>query len=207
MQFHVHRVPFFLEPDYDEALESVENNTQRMHRKWGGKEAYLRQRQRHDLGGRGEEVGIGSFDGKRLASSTMRSHRLVRWAAATYGEEISETMYAALGRRHFEEGHALNALDTMLGAAAEAGIEREAAQDFLLSDAAPSRQDILNLNARVTAAGISSIPTFVVDGQYVVNGAARAAEFVQLFRSLEGDQDSLRGEPAFVTASGAARTT
>ena len=45
--FTVLRVPFFLEPDYDNA--SAETNRERLIRKWGGKEGWERQKRQHRL--------------------------------------------------------------------------------------------------------------------------------------------------------------
>lgn len=46
--FAVIRVPFFLEPDYDESLPYIESNRDRLVRKWGGKEGWERQKQHHE---------------------------------------------------------------------------------------------------------------------------------------------------------------
>lgn len=42
------RVPFFLEPDYDESLPYIESNRERLIKKWGGKEGWERQKLRHE---------------------------------------------------------------------------------------------------------------------------------------------------------------
>jgi len=46
--FAVIRVPFFLEPDYDESLPYIESNRERLIKKWGGKEGWERQKLRHE---------------------------------------------------------------------------------------------------------------------------------------------------------------
>ena len=46
--FAVIRVPFFLEPDYDESLPFIESNRDRLIKKWGGKQGWELQKQRHE---------------------------------------------------------------------------------------------------------------------------------------------------------------
>ena len=79
MGFNVVRVPFFLEPNYAEDETWTESNRDRLVRKWGGQAGWEAQKQRHNLKGRGQEVGIEKFNLDRRASSTLASHRLVQW--------------------------------------------------------------------------------------------------------------------------------
>lgn len=48
LAFAVIRVPFFLEPDYDDSLPFVESNRDRLLAKWGGKEGWEKQKRRHE---------------------------------------------------------------------------------------------------------------------------------------------------------------
>ena len=104
MGFTVLRVPFFLEPDYPEGAEFEETNRVRLLRKWGGKAGWEAQKERHNLKGRGREVGIEHFNLDRVASNTMASHRLVQWVTKTLGVNAAENMYSDLNQKHFEGG-------------------------------------------------------------------------------------------------------
>ena len=46
--FSVLRVPFFLEPDYDEEKPFIESNRERLVKKWGGVEGWNRQKKNHE---------------------------------------------------------------------------------------------------------------------------------------------------------------
>ncbi len=48
LAFAVVRVPFFLEPEYDESKPFVESNRDRLVKKWGGKEGWERQKHHHE---------------------------------------------------------------------------------------------------------------------------------------------------------------
>ena len=65
--FSVLRVPFFLEPFYDENKPYIESNRERLIQKWGGKAGWERQKASHDLKGRGLEAGIPHFNLDRYA--------------------------------------------------------------------------------------------------------------------------------------------
>ena len=96
LAFSVVRVPFFLEPDYDEKKPFVESNRERLIKKWGGKRGWEEQKLRHDLKGRGIEAGIPKFNLDRLTANTMASHRLIQSIGKNYGLDISEAVYDRL---------------------------------------------------------------------------------------------------------------
>ena len=199
LNYRVHRVPFFLEPDYPEDEDFEETNEERLWRKWGGKEAFERQKQRHRLKERGQEVGIEHFDARRTASSTMRSHRLVQWTARTHGLDMSEDLYDVLNEAHFVQGRKLNDINLLCDCAASVGVPRESVRDFLVSE--QGRDEVKQMFEKVQAHGIHSIPTFIVDGQHMLNGAAHANEIERVLRAVERqwaeEPTSLYGRTAF----------
>lgn len=96
LAFSVIRVPFFLEPGYDEEKPFIESNRDRLVKKWGGKRGWEAQKTSHDLKGRGLEAGIPHFNLDRLAANTMASHRLIQNLGKTYGLAVSEAVYDRL---------------------------------------------------------------------------------------------------------------
>ena len=96
--FSVLRVPFFLEPSYDESKPYVESNRERLLQKWGGHKGWEAQKKRHDLKGRGQAAGIPHFNLDRLAANSMASHRLIQYIGKTYGLAVSEAIYDRLNR-------------------------------------------------------------------------------------------------------------
>ena len=183
VRFSVLRVPFFLEPSYDTDERFSETNRARLERKWGGKAAFAAQKHRHRLKERGQEVGIEKFNLDRLASSTLKSHRLIQWITKNRGCEVAEAVYNDLNHRHFVDGKKLNDADMLCDAAATAGVDRDEAMRFLASD--EGLEEIGDAQEMLQEMGIHSIPNFVVGGKVVVSGAVHAAELVQIFRRLE----------------------
>ena len=98
LAFSILRVPFFLEPDYDETKPYIESNRERLIKKWGGRRGWEAQKQRHDLKGRGIEAGIPHFNLDRLAANSMASHRLIQHLGKTYGLAVSESIYDRLNK-------------------------------------------------------------------------------------------------------------
>ena len=133
LAFTVLRVPFFLEPNYAEDETWTESNRDRLVRKWGGQAGWEAQKQRHNLKGRGQEVGIEKFNLDRRASSTLASHRLVQWVTRTRGVAIAEALYGRLNYQHFEEGKALNNHKLLVATAEEVGVPAADAEAFLAS--------------------------------------------------------------------------
>lgn len=179
------RVPFFLEPEYPESEDFSETNRARLERKWGGRAGWEAQKRRHGLKERALEAGIAEpIDLDRHASNTLKSHRLVQHVSRTRGLEASERLYDALNVAHFIQGHRLNDASRLAKLAAEhAGLPEEEALAFLATE--QGRGEIEATLALVRQLGISSIPTFVVDGQHVLNGAAHADEHERVLREVE----------------------
>jgi len=96
LAFAVLRVPFFLEPQYDESKPFIESNRERLVKKWGGQAGWERQKRNHDLKGRGLAAGIPHFNLDRLTSNTMASHRLIQHVGRRYGLHVSEALYDRL---------------------------------------------------------------------------------------------------------------
>jgi predicted DsbA family dithiol-disulfide isomerase len=156
-----------------------------MVRKFGSAEAFDAFKKRHGLVERASEVGI-SWDeetlSRRVQSSTLRSHRLVQWVAHHYSLDTAEMLYASLNRRHFTEGGALNDLNLLLGAAEDVGVDTIDANTFLASS--QGETEVLRAVDIVHQLGIHSIPTLIVDGQYMLNGATHYNEICDTLRSV-----------------------
>lgn len=182
MEFSVVRVPFFLEPSYPEDEVFQESHFERMHKKWGGPAAYEKIRRSHRLDERGAEVGI-RFNTERVVSNTLASHCLVQWVSRTRGLEDSERLYDHLNHLHFIEGRKLNDAQLLSEAAEAVGVDRADAADFLSRGL--GTDTIKKVVDAVHAMNIHSIPTWVIDGQYVLSGACPAQDLVDVFRKIE----------------------
>jgi predicted DsbA family dithiol-disulfide isomerase len=108
------------------------------------------------------------FD-RAIAANTFDAHRLIAWAAAQ-GRQAD--MVEALQRAHFTQGADLGSHPALAAIAASIGLDGSAALDCLTSGAGADR-----VQADLDEAGelgISSVPTFVINSRYAVQGAQEA---------------------------------
>jgi predicted DsbA family dithiol-disulfide isomerase len=201
--FSVIRVPFFLEPHYDEKKPYIESNRDRLINKWGGKEGWERQKLNHDLKGRGLEAGIPHFNLDRLAANSMASHRLIQMLGKTYGLDVSEAVYDLLNEYYFVDGTSLNDRPKL------ASVVAEKLKSLLHDQAPPSaivlldflngnegRKEIEEAVRTLHRLGVHGIPKFIVEGRTVIDGAARAEAFIEAFRIIE-KRGNIFNEPVF----------
>jgi predicted DsbA family dithiol-disulfide isomerase len=119
---------------------------------------------------------IAADDGLRLdfdraiAANTFDAHRLVAWAAAQ-GRQAD--MVDAVQRAHFTQGLDIGSPAALAAIAGSLGLDAAAAADALRSHAGTDevRADL----EAARALGISSVPTFVIDNRYAIQGAQEAA--------------------------------
>ena len=130
-------------------------------------------------------AGIAAGDGLRLdfdsaiAANTFDAHRLVAWAAAQ-GRQAD--LVDALQRAHFTEGVDVGSPAALAGVAGRIGLDRSAALAYLGSNAGTDAVEA-DLNwAREL--GITSVPTFVIDQRYAVQGAQEASVLRQALEEI-----------------------
>ena len=120
----------------------------------------------------GHVTGIAAAEGltldfdRAVAANTFDSHRLIAWAA---GQERQADMLDALQRAHFTDGIDIGSRPALAEVAGSIGLDAAAAAAHLDSDAGTGAVEADIQEAREL--GISSVPFFVVDGKYAVQGA------------------------------------
>eukprot|EP00602_Paraphysomonas_sp_CaronLab_P007948 CAMPEP_0185035476 /NCGR_PEP_ID=MMETSP1103-20130426/26918_1 /TAXON_ID=36769 /ORGANISM="Paraphysomonas bandaiensis, Strain Caron Lab Isolate" /LENGTH=218 /DNA_ID=CAMNT_0027572571 /DNA_START=187 /DNA_END=843 /DNA_ORIENTATION=+ len=203
VNFVLYRVPFFLEPGYiDKPADFWETHDTRMIRKFGSKEEFERVKAAHGLIPRGAEVGLDRSVGftqenltLRRQSSTLNAHRLIYFVTQEYSVSMAEELYNLLNKKHFTESGILNDTDLLLDSAEAVGADRRVCATFL--ESSRGKDAVLRTVDMVHELGIHSIPTLVVDGRYVVSGAARADEVANTLRQVIRDGNSISGKRMF----------
>jgi predicted DsbA family dithiol-disulfide isomerase len=121
-----------------------------------------------------------TFDYDRaIAANTFDAHRLIAWAA---GQDRQADMLDALQRAHFQGGVDVGSRPALADVAAAIGLDHDAALTYLESDAGTGA-----VNADLNEAhqlGITSVPTFVIDGKYAVQGAQESATLVAALEEI-----------------------
>ncbi|WP_305788501.1 DsbA family oxidoreductase [Symbioplanes lichenis] len=105
------------------------------------------------------------FD-RAVAANTFDAHRLVAWAA---GQDLQLLMIETLQRAHFEQGIDIGSHAELARLAGAVGLDEAAALAYLAS---PTGTEAVNADlAEARELGITSVPTFVIDRKFVVQGA------------------------------------
>lgn len=130
------------------------------------------------------EVGAGEgidfrFDLMQRTPNTIRSHRLIAWAADQAGDDPQDAMVEALFQLYFLQGKDLGATAVLLEAVERAGLDAGVAEAFLATDL--YHDTVVEEDATARRMGIQGVPCFIVDGAYAVSGAQEPEYFMPLF--------------------------
>ncbi|MCU7729791.1 DsbA family oxidoreductase [Actinoplanes sp. KI2] len=118
------------------------------------------------------------FD-RAIAANTFDAHRLIAWAA---GQGLQAEMLDALQQAHFIQGRDIGSRPALAEVAASIGLDPSAARAYLES---PAGTEAVNTDLReANELGITSVPTFVIDGKYAIQGAQEAATILTAFEEI-----------------------
>jgi predicted DsbA family dithiol-disulfide isomerase len=116
--------------------------------------------------------------------NTFEAHKLLRWALAERGPEAQTRLKVALLRAHFQLRRNVSDRNVLLEIAEAEGFDRIKAAEALADDALATATRIEE--ARGRQAGINSVPSFVVDGKYLIQGAREPADYATMLRQVAG---------------------
>lgn len=122
------------------------------------------------------------FDQGQVRVTTLPAHRLM-WLAGREGMQAA--VGEALFRAHFVHGRNLADPQTLIEAAAAGGIAAERVTALLAGQEGVA--DIQAQLAQAQALGIQSVPTFVINDRYALQGAQPPEAFAQALRQIAAE--------------------
>jgi predicted DsbA family dithiol-disulfide isomerase len=138
---------------------------------------------------RGEGIEM-DWDGA-LAVNTLTAHRLLYLAEAEYGAPTQRALAEKLFDAHFSRGGDVSDHELLADLAESVGMDRARVHDYLASgEGLEETRYELDQARRL---GIRSVPTFIFEGQYAVQGAQPASVFL---RALEEIAEKIEPAPA-----------
>lgn len=165
--------PFQLDPG---APAHSRPTIERLRAKFGaGAEAMMAR-----VGEAGREEGIDMRFDIAQGGNTLDAHRVL-WLAAREG--VQEAAVERLLLAHFSEGRDIVNHESLADLAAEAGLERGRVAAMLASD--EGRAEVLAEIEHGRRAGVTAVPTFVLEGRWAVSGAQRAETLLEAFAHVE----------------------
>ena len=163
---------FQLNPDMP--AEGMDRQAYR-ERKFGGAENA--QRLYNQIGTVGAEVGIDfAFDRIRRTPNTVNAHRLIRLGAH---HDREDAVVERLFRAYFLEGGDIGDPGLLSELAGDAGLDAQEAARFLAGDEERTAVETEDFSGR--QAGITGVPTFIVNRRHAVPGAQPPEVLYKLF--------------------------
>jgi len=171
--FDIHWHPFLLDPEADETPVPLRES---YYAKFGGIERTNEILSSTQKTARDEGLPI-DFDRGQVRVTTLHAHRLL-WLAAREGD--ADAVIEALFHAHFAEGQNLaeRAVLTRAGAAGGLSLHRINA----LFESGEGLADVRSALQRAQAMGIRAVPSFVIDGRLLVQGAQPPEAFADALR-------------------------
>ncbi|MCC8438554.1 DsbA family oxidoreductase [Brevibacillus sp. M2.1A] len=117
-----------------------------------------------------------------LAVNTLSAHRLVWLAGHEYGRHTQRTVDEALMRTYFTDGGNVADLETLVGLAADAGMDSHRVRTALSGDIGTEQVQVAIKQAQER--GIHAVPTMVFNGRYAVQGAQDVGTFRRVLEEV-----------------------
>lgn len=175
----IHWQPFQLDPDAGTTPVPLR---EAYARKFGGAERTEQMLGQTQATARGEGLPM-DFSQGQVRVTTLPAHRLL-WLAGQHG--VQDAVGEALFRAHFEHGQNLADTEVLTRAGVAGGLDAAEIAQMLASSRGLAEVEAGLDQAR--ALGISSVPTFVLDGRWAISGAQPPEAFAQALRQIAAEQ-------------------
>ena len=176
IEVEFHFIPFQLNPNMDEAGESIDGYFKRQ---FGWNEIKLHNYQ-HSLVKTAANAGITiDFSKRTHYYNSHNAHLLMHWAEQFNKQELlNEHLITA----YFNEGLDISKLTVLLNIAEEVGLDRRQANLALSSSR--SNQELTKKTQRYQKFDISSIPSFIINNNELVLGSNSVSYFEKALSKL-----------------------
>jgi predicted DsbA family dithiol-disulfide isomerase len=125
------------------------------------------------------EAGIEFRMDRALRANTLLAHRLL-WLAEPPCAISQATLEERLLQAYFIDGLDIGDPEALADCAADVGFDRGEVVEFLDGDGGTA--EVMAMLRLAHDAGITAVPTFVIDGQWAIPGAQDPEVFVQVLR-------------------------
>ncbi len=124
----------------------------------------------------GEDEGIAfAFEKITRTPNTLNAHRVIRWS---HSLGVQNELVEALFKRYFIDGVDIGKTKMLATIANEVGMDPELVEELLDSDA--DRESVEREDTMARKIGINGVPTFLIGGKVLVNGAQDAEHLVRV---------------------------
>ena len=118
-------------------------------------------------------------------SNTFDAHRLLAWALHEHGADKQRALKQRLLHAYFTLGLDVADPDVLAALAGEVGLDARGAASLLASDA---ETDFVHAErAEAYGHGITAVPTFVIEGEWMLQGAHETEKWVKALTHISGE--------------------
>lgn len=121
-------------------------------------------------------------EGRKRVYNTFDAHRLLHWAGQEFGVEKQATLKKELLNTYFCLAVSLDDQENLIAAVTRSGLDKERAQEVLQNN--EFSKEVREEESTYTNAGISSVPSIILNDQYLLQGAQPPESFVNAFKQL-----------------------
>ena len=123
-----------------------------------------------------------AFDKVERTPNTADAHRLI-WIAEQHG--CQEAVVEGLFQAYFTEGKDIGDRETLIGLAAESGIDRQIAETMLSSEAG---MEVIAQAAELSRRhAVTGVPFFIINEAITLSGAQASETFIDAFNMSSND--------------------
>jgi predicted DsbA family dithiol-disulfide isomerase len=179
VNFEVHFHPFELNPNMPQGgQDAIEHLTE----KYGLTIEQVKTNQAN-IRAKALEAGFAfHLDGRKRVYNTFDTHRLLYWAAKEYGLPEQANLKKELLNTYFCLAVNLDDHDNLIDAVTRAGLDKDRAQEVLTNK--EFSKEVREEESTYIDAGINSVPSIILDNQYLLQGAQPSESFVNAFEQL-----------------------
>jgi predicted DsbA family dithiol-disulfide isomerase len=180
----IHFQPFELNPQMPPGGQEVfEHLTQ----KYGKTVAQVRVTQ-DSIKARAAEVGFPFHpEGRKHVYNTFDAHRLIYWTGLEYDPAAQHRLKRELLITYFTLAVDLDDKSNLVAAVERAGLDTARAQKILESE--EFKAEVRAQQEKYTSMGIHSVPSIIINDQYLLQGAQPPEAFEQALRQIAAETD------------------
>ncbi|MCF6304512.1 MAG: DsbA family oxidoreductase [Rhodobacteraceae bacterium] len=173
--FEISWKPFQLNPDMP---SGGMDRREYLERKFGGQKAAVQVYGQIEAAAKAAGLDI-NFGKMTRTPNTIDAHRLIYWAGI---EGVQNEFVTALFNGFFKEGWDISDHTVLVDAAISVGMDGKMIARLLATDAETEQTRASDAHAREM--GVTGVPTFLIDGQYVVSGAREPEFWIDLINEI-----------------------
>jgi predicted DsbA family dithiol-disulfide isomerase len=121
-------------------------------------------------------------EGRKRVYNTFDAHRLLYWAGQEFGLEKQAVLKKELLNTYFCLAVNLDDQKNLLDAVTRSGLAKDRAQEVLINN--EFSKEVREEESTYTNAGISSVPSIILNDQHLLQGAQPPESFLNAFEQL-----------------------